>query len=203
MDVESNAGILPAAAETSTKARILNVALLLFSRKGYESVGLNEITAAACITKPTLYYYFGSKDGLLAAIVDDLGAEMLAVTEKAAEYTHNILINLRTLFTESIAFAERSSAYFRLLLRLFASAPETPGYAAGARMRSALLARYERLFLEASGDHGNMRGREKIYAETFWALVSTCALLSLNHSLVLDDQTQYRILHQYMHGIFS
>ncbi len=33
---------------------------------GYDAMGIQRIVEAARITKPTLYHYFGSKQGLLA-----------------------------------------------------------------------------------------------------------------------------------------
>ena len=42
------------------------VATELFARRGYEA-SMDEIAAAAGITKPMLYSYFGSKEGLFAA----------------------------------------------------------------------------------------------------------------------------------------
>ena len=48
---------------------ILQKALELFAGRGYDAVGVQEICAAAGITKPTLYHYFGSKRGLLDALI--------------------------------------------------------------------------------------------------------------------------------------
>jgi AcrR family transcriptional regulator len=50
--------------------RILKKALELFSDKGYDATSLREICEAAGITKPTLYHFYGSKEGVYRAIVD-------------------------------------------------------------------------------------------------------------------------------------
>lgn len=50
--------------------RILYEALHLFSRKGYDATSVREICEAAAITKPTLYHFYGSKEGLYRALVD-------------------------------------------------------------------------------------------------------------------------------------
>ena len=42
----------------------------LFYSRGYDATGVQEIVDRAGVTKPTLYYYFGSKKGLLKAILD-------------------------------------------------------------------------------------------------------------------------------------
>ena len=51
------------------RERILQCALELFYAKGYDAVGVQEIAQKAGITKPTLYYYFGSKYGLLETLL--------------------------------------------------------------------------------------------------------------------------------------
>lgn len=49
--------------------RILVHAKGLFRQKGYAAVSINDIVAAAGITKPTLYYYFEDKEHLYAAVL--------------------------------------------------------------------------------------------------------------------------------------
>ncbi len=50
--------------------RILKKALELFAARGYEASSVREICEAAGITKPTLYHFFGSKEGVYRALVD-------------------------------------------------------------------------------------------------------------------------------------
>jgi AcrR family transcriptional regulator len=49
--------------------RILETALDLFATRGYDGTSVQEICDAAHITKPTLYHFYGSKEGVYAAIV--------------------------------------------------------------------------------------------------------------------------------------
>ena len=49
---------------------LLDAALDLFYAKGYDAVGVQEIVDRAGVTKPTLYYYFGSKIGLLRNLLE-------------------------------------------------------------------------------------------------------------------------------------
>jgi TetR/AcrR family transcriptional regulator len=188
---------------SETRSAILTVAEQLFSRRGYESVGIQEVVDTAGITKPTLYYYFGSKDGLLQAIVSEKGKALTELVRHDAEYAHNLEINLTGLFKDILRFARENQDYFRLLVNLFASAPETAAYRTGGALKGALTALLEGLFNNASRDHGNMIGREKIYAVTFFALLENCGLLAINGETDFTDYVQYRIIHQYMHGIFS
>jgi TetR/AcrR family transcriptional regulator len=50
--------------------RILRKALELFSERGYDATSVREICEAAGITKPTLYHFHGSKEGVYRAIVE-------------------------------------------------------------------------------------------------------------------------------------
>jgi AcrR family transcriptional regulator len=50
--------------------RILQKALELFSTKGYDATSVREICEAAGLTKPTLYHFYGSKEGVYRALVD-------------------------------------------------------------------------------------------------------------------------------------
>jgi AcrR family transcriptional regulator len=60
----------PAQVPAPSSDRILLSALELFSSKGYDATSVREICAAAGITKPTLYHFYGSKEGVYRALVD-------------------------------------------------------------------------------------------------------------------------------------
>ena len=61
----------------------------------------------------------------------------------------------------------------------------------------------EELFLKATEDHGNMRDREAVYSATFLGLINTYIGLYLNGYIEFNEHLIYRIVHQFMHGIFS
>ena len=52
------------------KQAILTCAYRLFHRHGFNRVSMDEIAAAARVTKRTLYYHFRSKDDLIAAALE-------------------------------------------------------------------------------------------------------------------------------------
>jgi len=51
--------------QDSTLENLIDAATNIFLSKGYEGASIEEISAAAKVTKPTLYYYFPSKEDLL------------------------------------------------------------------------------------------------------------------------------------------
>ncbi|MFJ3233933.1 TetR/AcrR family transcriptional regulator [Streptomyces sp. NPDC086787] len=63
--------------------QILAAALEEFGRRGYSAASMAEIARSVGVTKPMLYTYFGSKDGLYAACVDHVGPRLLGAIERA------------------------------------------------------------------------------------------------------------------------
>jgi AcrR family transcriptional regulator len=55
--------------EFGTRERLLETASHLFAEKGYASTTVREIVSRAGVSKPVLYYYFQSKEGLYYAIL--------------------------------------------------------------------------------------------------------------------------------------
>jgi AcrR family transcriptional regulator len=70
----------PAApAPADTRARILDVALELFTEHGFEGTTLQQIADRLGFTKAALYYHFRSKDDLLQALIAPVVAEVDAL----------------------------------------------------------------------------------------------------------------------------
>lgn len=58
------------APDLSVKSRLLEAALDCFNRKGYAATTVQEIVEAAGVTKPALYYYFSSKEGIYRHLME-------------------------------------------------------------------------------------------------------------------------------------
>ena len=65
------------------RERILETALELFYSRGYDAVGVQEIAEKSGVTKPTLYYYFKSKYGLLEQLLETRGEPFLEELRRA------------------------------------------------------------------------------------------------------------------------
>lgn len=55
----------------ATRIAILGAAAACFGSEGYVGSSMDDIAAAAGVTKPTVYAHFGSKDGLFTALLQD------------------------------------------------------------------------------------------------------------------------------------
>lgn len=68
-----------------TRARLIAAARRAFAEKGYAAASMDDLTAAAGLTRGALYHNFGDKRGLFAAVVEQVDGEMAAAAAAEAE----------------------------------------------------------------------------------------------------------------------
>src|SRR5262245_51446376 len=78
---------LRAAQAEATRRRVIDAALELFSTRGFDATSVNELARAAGVSPETVYSGFGSKEGVLAAVVEVVARERfpLEAWERGAE----------------------------------------------------------------------------------------------------------------------
>lgn len=65
--------------------QMLDVAGDVFAEHGFHAASMDEIAGRADISKPMLYAYFGSKDGLYSVYMERVGADLLAAMDAAVD----------------------------------------------------------------------------------------------------------------------
>lgn len=185
------------------RARILESALHLFASRGYDAIGVQEICEAAGITKPTLYHYFGNKRGLLEALVQERCTPLITTLADAATYTGDLPRTLQQVVEAYFQFAGREPKLYRLLLALWLGVPAGDAFQVVVAFNERQQSMVEALFEAATVDHGNMRGRHRIYAATFIGMINTYIALALNNYVKLDQSVVSQAVHQFSHGIYS
>jgi len=186
-----------------TKKKIIESGADLFSERGYEAVGVAELCEASLITKPTLYHYFGSKRGLLSAIVAERGAPLSALVSEASVYTRDVVLGMKKIADAFVRSAREDPDFARLRLALAFAPPSSEGYRAGAARHDAVFSRIESFFKAAASDHGNMKGRSRAYAASFIGTLDTYVGLYLAGHISLSERVVSEALRQFMYGIFS
>lgn len=100
-----------------TPDRVLAAALIEFGRAGYAAARLADIAEAAGITRPSLLYYFPSKDALYAAVVRDafarLGAALASAMRSDGEFSERV----DALVLTFVSFIDSEPALARLIVR--------------------------------------------------------------------------------------
>jgi AcrR family transcriptional regulator len=127
---------------------ILDVAGRVFARAGYESAPMDEIAELAGVSKPMLYAYFGSKEGLYLAYIERAGGELLERLVAAAPPEDQSTAGLKARITEFLAFVEEHGDGWKVLFREVASNRPFAERVAGLRER---IAEAVRRMLDSSG----------------------------------------------------
>lgn len=70
--------------DADARERLLTASLDLFTSKGFASTSVREIVAAAGVTKPVLYYYFGNKEGIYLQLMRDTFLTFQAIISQIA-----------------------------------------------------------------------------------------------------------------------
>jgi TetR/AcrR family transcriptional regulator len=182
---------------------ILDTALALFSARGYDAVGIQEVCEKSGFTKPTLYYYFGHKRGLLDAILDRDYAALLEKLRSTVIYRGDLVLSLELIFRTCYDFARGHPVFYRLVLALYFAPPDSEPHQAVSGYNHGLQQFIENVFVSAVTQHGNLRGRHRLYAATYLGIINTYIGFYLNGYLEPDDQLVFQVVHQFMYGIFS
>ena len=188
------------------KQLIMEAALELFYHKGYDAVGIQEIVEKAGITKPTLYYYFGSKYGLLENLLNTQFEEFRARLVKAAVYKGDLPMTLYHLASAFIDYAISHKKTYMLMMALFYSAKDNDAYRAVKPLLSEFYHIIVDVFEQAEGQLGNMRGRQRQFAIGFIGILSHYILVVCDQTemeIIVSDDTKRSLVHQFMYGIYS
>ncbi|WP_246559410.1 TetR/AcrR family transcriptional regulator [Citrifermentans pelophilum] len=97
----------------AVRERLLAEGLRLFTSKGYAGTTVREIVEAAGVTKPVLYYYFNSKEGLYLSLMESSYAvfaermnDLVAKSGTARERMEHLCLGIYDGFVEFIDVAQ-------------------------------------------------------------------------------------------------
>lgn len=106
----------------TARDRILDAALTLFARQGYDGTAVSQIIALAGSTKGGFYHHFASKEALLYEVYGDLIGRQLASMDVIMARGEPADVTLRALILDLVAStaegAERAKIFLRELNRL-------------------------------------------------------------------------------------
>ena len=199
------------------KETITIKALELFSAKGYEGVSVNELTEAAGITKPTLYYYFGSKEGLFEAIcnihytrLNEYITENAAYSPNPENYDVDIVLTLTKLTNAYFAFAKTNEAFFRITLANAAMPSSSTVFKIVEKYHFIQFDVIDRMFRNMAKAHGNLKNKSKTLTWSFIGTINAYISLYFNGApqavagaMALNDKAGKELVHQFMHGIYA
>jgi len=110
--------------EPGVRHALLRAGINLFAEKGYAGSSVREIVSLAGVTKPVLYYYFQSKEGLFQAILDSAAEEQEVILEEALEKPGTALERIAHLYRRIYQGLMENLQLFKLINHLFFGPPQ-------------------------------------------------------------------------------
>jgi AcrR family transcriptional regulator len=104
-------------ARAEREDQMLQAAGHAFASRGFHDASMDAIAASAGISKPMLYNYFGSKQGLYAAYVERSGRELLTSLREAAPPGAPAAQRLHAGLLAFLTYAEEHAAGWTVLHR--------------------------------------------------------------------------------------
>lgn len=97
------------------RQRLIEIGMDLFGNRSYEEISIDDIAAAADISKGLLYYYFPTKHDFYAAVIQYAAEQLLRETEPdpGLEPTERLRSSLRAYFS----YVDRHATAYMALLR--------------------------------------------------------------------------------------
>ncbi len=184
---------------------IMENALTLFAREGYEGCGVMKIVTESQVTKPTLYHYFGSKEGVLRSIYEFYFSEFLNKLAADIKYQDNLMIAISEIISLYTDFAYQSPDFYWLTAHLRRGPRESESYliVADYHMRERDI--LENFMKDVSSVHMNLKGMEGQLTRNLHNLISGLVeekiLTGLGNKI--DDHDITLLTKQFLYGIFS
>lgn len=191
--------------KTGNRKRILECAQRLFYAKGYDAVGVQEIVDLAGTTKPTMYYYFKSKQGLLECLLDEnakgIGQRLKATAAKGKD-TYSVLENV---MREYLNIVSEKKEMYMLMLTFFFSAKENETHKAVKPYMVDQYCAMREIFTMLDKGTGELKGRGEQMAISFTGMINYYILVRMqngDHGINLfDDGEIHAFINQFLYGI--
>jgi TetR/AcrR family acrAB operon transcriptional repressor len=94
-----------------TRQKLLEAALAVFSRNGYDATRLEDIAAEAGVTRGAIYHHFGSKPELYTTLTGEMWERVMPVLEQAMTEGGSPVDILRRSFIRKMSFVEEDDAF--------------------------------------------------------------------------------------------
>ncbi|MET1071084.1 MAG: TetR/AcrR family transcriptional regulator [Umezawaea sp.] len=114
-----DSGSAPAATGLSSRDVILNAAGVLIGEKGYDGMAISDLCARSGLPASSIYYHFGNKLGVLAALLERTFEELHALFPNPSSFDDLAPVErLEAWFSAACRSLDKRPDYLRLLVTL-------------------------------------------------------------------------------------
>ncbi len=154
------------------REKILQCALELFSKKGYDGTSTMDIVNAAQVTKPTMYHYFGSKEGLLCEILEENYTTLLAKLKEAVNLPQDISLTFYRIARVYFDGAAQNLDFFRFRMGIMLRTGEDAASLCAKKYIEEEHAIITDFFNKATEQAGNLKGKEELCTITLIGVIN-------------------------------
>jgi TetR/AcrR family transcriptional regulator len=187
--------------EVNARQRLLETATELFAEKGYAGTSVREIVEKAGVSKPVLYYYFKSKDGLFYAVLEWAVNVQQKILNEIFESKGTVLDRFIIFYRRVYEGVRQYQSLYIMIHGLIYGPPQGVPEYDFAKYQRQMLDAVKRIYTEGAS-LGEIR---KVDAEEVAFLVLGLIDFSLNIDMVLpelaDPQRPERLLRLAFQGL--
>jgi AcrR family transcriptional regulator len=114
--------------ESHIREELMEAALRLFTQRGYSATTVRELVEAAGVTKPVLYYYFGSKEGLFLELMQTHFGRLEAVVNVYRKGKGSVRTRLTAMLDEGFIYVQKDRDFIRLMHAVYFGPPGEAPY---------------------------------------------------------------------------
>jgi AcrR family transcriptional regulator/8-oxo-dGTP pyrophosphatase MutT (NUDIX family) len=151
------------------RAQLINVARSMFALRGLDGATIEDIAAAAGVSKPVVYEHFGSKEALYTEVVDGEFDRVLAVITEALSADAGPRILIERAAYALLDYIENHTDGFRILVR---DAPPSQPEGTFATLLSRITGDVEHILSKEFGNRGLSAEVGGMYAQMLVGMVA-------------------------------
>ncbi|MFA7403602.1 MAG: TetR/AcrR family transcriptional regulator [Pelobacteraceae bacterium] len=184
------------------RERLLAAALEQFALRGYAATSVRELCEAAGVTKPVLYYYFKSKEGLFLQLMEETSAILETMIADLANYPGSARERIVHFITEVFNACDQQLPLIKLIYSILFGTPQgAPSF--------NLEQNYDRILETITGlvEEGIVRGEiaRGNVNDIVWTIMA-CFSVTLEEQLCrcnprIDGASMVRMLNLVFNGI--
>jgi TetR/AcrR family transcriptional regulator len=114
----------PPRPEGHIREQLMGAALKLFTQRGYAATPVRELVEAAGVTKPVLYYYFGSKEGLFLELMRTHFGRLEAIVGRHREGRGTARSRLTAMLDDGFVYVQQDRDFIRLMHAVYFGPPD-------------------------------------------------------------------------------
>jgi TetR/AcrR family transcriptional regulator len=118
----------PLRPEGDIREELMRAALKLFTQRGYSATTVRELVTEAGVTKPALYYYFGSKEGLFLELMRTHFSRLEAVIDVYRKGRGSVRKRLTAMLDKGFSYVQQDCDFIRLMHAVYFGPPGEAPY---------------------------------------------------------------------------